>query len=493
MLQSQRFNVEVPGLDSAISRFYSGLARGFGKYFEKLEDMFSRISDVLPRFRIYEQLFPDHERPLSALTKSYLDIIIFCVDAKELFGKARRSTVTWAVIGHVLWRNFDQKFSTNHLLQFIQHQKLVEKEAGLSEMMEAIIARKIAEANQLAQANVRLDMKRRQLLSVLSTVDYAAQHRRLRHLRHKGSGKTVLSASIAEELSPILSEPQFGMCYYYCDYSDVKSLDASTVIGTLIRQLLEKNDIPEDVEARLLSLFLWVKFQLEDLCGATSDKEIRNILRDLPKDLVETYGRIITKIRASGPGRIKLARKMLKWIICARRPLRIEELREAMALDLTDSHFDEDKLPSGDNWRLIQMCGNLAVLNRDDNTVRLAHHTVQQFLLTQSDLLYTDVSVPGYLTLPDIEIEIGQLCVAYLCLSDFETQVARCEMFTVAAGTDVLQSFVYSQLPVTNVFGKFASTIMSAVWTESPIERRPVAVDLSTYKPEQHVKRSMQD
>ncbi|RDI76391.1 hypothetical protein Vi05172_g13629 [Venturia inaequalis] len=619
------------------------LARGFGKYFEKLEDMFSRISDVLPRFRIYEQLFPDHERPLSALTKSYLDIIIFCVDAKELFGKARRSTVTWAVIGHVLWRNFDQKFSTNHLLQFIQHQKLVEKEAGLSEMMEAIIARKIAEANQLAQANVRLDMKRRQLLSVLSTVDYAAQHRRLRHLRHKGtcnwllrdvgfrswlhaqtsscfacygipgSGKTVLSASIAEELSPILSEPQFGMCYYYCDYSDVKSLDASTVIGTLIRQLLEKNDIPEDVEARLLSLyngssvapslhslldvfertlklfstclividgldelpresqftmyplassrseendirralrglhfhsieisadnissdirafindevgtrikqgrltlgslsvkdeilqaltvgakdmFLWVKFQLEDLCGATSDKEIRNILRDLPKDLVETYGRIITKIRASGPGRIKLARKMLKWIICARRPLRIEELREAMALDLTDSHFDEDKLPSGDNWRLIQMCGNLAVLNRDDNTVRLAHHTVQQFLLTQSDLLYTDVSVPGYLTLPDIEIEIGQLCVAYLCLSDFETQVARCEMFTVAAGTDVLQSFVYSQLPVTNVFGKFASTIMSAVWTESPIERRPVAVDLSTYKPEQHVKRSMQD
>lgn len=34
-----------------------------------------------------------------------------------------------------------------------------------------------------------------------------------------------------------------------------QELDASTVIGTLIRQLLEKNDIPEDVEARLLSLY----------------------------------------------------------------------------------------------------------------------------------------------------------------------------------------------------------------------------------------------
>lgn len=184
---------------------------------------------------------------------------------------------------------------------------------------------------------------------------------------------------------------------------------------------------------------------------------------------------------------------MFKWILCAQRPLRIEELREAVALDLTDSHFDEDKLPSGDNWRLIQMCGNLAILNRDDNTVKLAHHTVQQFLLTQSDFLSADNSIPVRLSLPDIKLEIGQLCVAYLCLSDFETQVSKREMVTVAAGTDVLQSFVYSQMPVTSVLSKFASTIISAGWTESPVERRPVVVDLSTYRPEQHFSRSMHD
>lgn len=247
--------------------------------------MFSRISAVLPRYRVYESLFPDHERLLAALTKSYLDIIIFCVDAKELFGKARRSAITWAVFGNVLWKNFDQKFSNVNLPQFLRHQKLVEKEASLSEMIEAKNSRTLVQANQLAQANSRRDMKRRQLLSALSTVDYAAQHRRLRHLRHTGtcnwllrdvgfrswlhaqssscfacygipgSGKTVLSASIAEELSPILSEPQFGMCYYYCDYSNVKSLDAPTVVGTLIRQLLEKIDIPEDVESHISSLY----------------------------------------------------------------------------------------------------------------------------------------------------------------------------------------------------------------------------------------------
>jgi hypothetical protein len=247
--------------------------------------MFSRIGDVLPRFRVYERLFPEHERLLAALTKSYLDIIIFCVDAKDIFGRAKRSSVTWAVAGKVLWGNFEKKFSTEYLDQFARHQKLVEKEAGLSHMIEAKNARELAEANQLEQAKSRRDTKRTQLLSALSTLDYAAQHRRLRHLRHAGtcnwlledegfkawlhaetsscfacygipgSGKTVLAASIAEELAPVLSEPHFALCYYYCDYSNVKSLDASTMIGTLIRQLLEKVDIPEDLEAQILSVY----------------------------------------------------------------------------------------------------------------------------------------------------------------------------------------------------------------------------------------------
>jgi hypothetical protein len=264
---------------------YSQLARGFGRYFEKLVDMFSRIGEVLPRFRVYERLFPEHERLLAALTKSYLDIIIFCLDAKEIFGRAKRSSVTWAVAGKVLWRNFEQKFSTEYLDQFTRHQKLVEKEAGLSHMIEAKNARELAEANQVAQVKSMRDTRRRQLLSALSALDYAAQHRRLRHLRHTGtcnwllkdtgfkawlhaqtsscfscygipgSGKTVLSASIAEELAPVLSEPHFALCYYYCDYSDVNSLDASTVIGTLIRQLLEKTNIPEDLEAHILSSY----------------------------------------------------------------------------------------------------------------------------------------------------------------------------------------------------------------------------------------------
>jgi ankyrin repeat protein len=232
----------------------------------------------------------------------------------------------------------------------------------------------------------------------------------------------------------------------------------------------------------ILRRFLWVKFQLDDLCDTTSDKEIRQTLLNLPKDLSETYSRIWTKICASGPGRLATARKMFKWILCAQRPLRIEELREAVALDLGDSCLDEDKLPSGDSWRLIQMCGNLAILSREDSTVRLAHHTVKQFLVSQRNLVPTSPSLLAGASLKDIELEIGQLCITYLCFSDFETQITKREVITVGAGTDVLQSFVYSQLPTSSALGKLAASVLSAGWTETPIKRRPVTVDMSNYK-----------
>jgi hypothetical protein len=53
--------------------------------------MFGRIGDALPRFRSYQALFPSHEALLIALSKVYLDIIRFSIDAKNLFLRAHKS------------------------------------------------------------------------------------------------------------------------------------------------------------------------------------------------------------------------------------------------------------------------------------------------------------------------------------------------------------------------------------------------------------------
>ncbi|KIW05145.1 uncharacterized protein PV09_03696 [Verruconis gallopava] len=634
------------------------LARGFGRYFERLMDIFAQIGDNLPRYRVYERLFPQHDRLLAALANAYLDIIIVCVDAKELFGKAKQSSVTWAVIGKVLWRTFEKKFFDEQLAQFQRHQALIEKEAGLSHMIEAKQSRELSKASQAAQEKSRRYARRRQLLSVLSTVDYAAQHQRLRHTRHPGtcnwllraepfqswlheehsscfalygipgSGKTVLLASIAEELTPLLDEPHACLCYFYCDYADPQSLDLAVLVGTLVRQLLAKVEIPRDVEAQITTMceqgitpplhavldmlervlklystvlivvdgidelpresqfaivpainsmlsvdttlvkvltscrgeendirralrgpkfyhveildsdlshdirvfvkdqvdervkdgrlvlrspglkeeiinalsvgakdmFLWVRFQLEDICEAVNDHQIRQTLFNLPKDLNETYARILKKIYKTGKNRFDIALRMIKWIRCAHRPMTIEELREAVSLDCDQARMDFDKLPSGDSLRLIQMCGNLAVLNRDDNTVRFAHHTVQQFLFDNDQWPSQVFDFPVNLPLSTCvtEAEIGELCLTYLTFSDFETQVVKRETVTIPTGSDLLNTFVYSQMPTASTWGKWAASAISG-WTEVSVDSRPVMLDMTSMKRTRPALRGMYD
>jgi hypothetical protein len=50
----------------------------------------------------------------------------------------------------------------------------------------------------------------------------------------------------------------------------------------------------------LVLRFLWVAFQIEDLCRQKSDAEIRHTLKTLPKDLPETYQRALSRVIKDG-------------------------------------------------------------------------------------------------------------------------------------------------------------------------------------------------
>ena len=167
--------------------------------------------------------------------------------------------------------------------------------------------------------------------------------------------------------------------------------------------------------------FLWVHFQLLDLCDATSDFDIREALRNLPEGMAETYARISRKIGRSQM-RITLAQRIFKWIVCAKRPLLLTELAEAVAFGPTDRSWDATKIPNAS--RLIQTCGYLVIFDEEDKTVRLAHYTVQQFLLGPP----VKDSIPEFhFQLSQADVEAGETCVAYLSFSDFEAQITISE------------------------------------------------------------------
>jgi hypothetical protein len=75
------------------------MAQEFEGYFQNIVEMLEKIGNALPQLRDYEQLFPNHERLLVALSSSYLIIVRFCNDVKNLFKPAmvhnsKRSGIT---------------------------------------------------------------------------------------------------------------------------------------------------------------------------------------------------------------------------------------------------------------------------------------------------------------------------------------------------------------------------------------------------------------
>lgn len=112
--------------------------------------------------------------------------------------------------------------------------------------------------------------------------------------------------------------------------------------------------------------------------------------------------------------------------------MRLEELKEAVAIDLDDVSWDGKKISAEtDGKRFLSVCGNLAVYHERDSTVRLAHHTVEKFFVQhKKDRSKTDAT-------------IGEICLTYLSFSDFEFQLssARKKQDMVRAQASTQSSF----------------------------------------------------
>ena len=169
--------------------------------------------------------------------------------------------------------------------------------------------------------------------------------------------------------------------------------------------------------------FLWVHFQIKAICDEYTDDDIRLALQDLPTDLEQTYVRALRKIlkgSKSKKSQAEIARKVFNWLACARRPMLLEELREALSVTPGQPSFVESQLINNP-IRIVQACANIVTFDEKQQTVRFAHHTVKQFLcstISESDC--KDFAVDR----SKADLEAGKNCVTYLNFCDFERQVA---------------------------------------------------------------------
>lgn len=169
----------------------------------------------------------------------------------------------------------------------------------------------------------------------------------------------------------------------------------------------------------IMTRFLWVTFQIFELSRENTDAGIRKALASLPAGLYETYARILERIKKER--KPDVARVIFQWLAVARRSLSLDEIAESTALEPGFLTRDESCLPTNP-FRLIEGCGNLVTHQIEDDSVRFAHSTVLEFLLSSPSSTPTPEL---FITELEANLYVAQVCLAYLSLPDFQRQLSR--------------------------------------------------------------------
>ncbi|KAI3572137.1 hypothetical protein IWW34DRAFT_824444 [Fusarium oxysporum f. sp. albedinis] len=189
---------------------------------------------------------------------------------------------------------------------------------------------------------------------------------------------------------------------------DKKAVNAD--IHSYVNATLEQK--PDFVDKKLSQdgadgMFRWAACQLESLARCLSPKAIELALRSLPRDLNETYYRMLQNI----PSEYKSsAIRLLQFLVYTRRPLTLAEAIEVIAteIDQEPRGFDVDGRLC-QKADVLRYCPSLVIIAQvikyaeTVEELHLAHFSVKEYLLEQAQF-----------DLESASIVITRTCLTYL-------------------------------------------------------------------------------
>ncbi|KAF2179509.1 hypothetical protein K469DRAFT_300743 [Zopfia rhizophila CBS 207.26] len=174
-------------------------------------------------------------------------------------------------------------------------------------------------------------------------------------------------------------------------------------------------DLQEKIKTEIIKavdgMFLLAQLHLDSLMDKTSKKEITCALGKLPKGseaLDYAYKEALQRIEFQKRGHRDLAKRILLWITCARRPLNTLELRHALAVEVGELALDSDNLR--DTEVMLSVCAGLVTIDEKSDIIRLVHYTTQEYF----ERTWTS-------WFPDAQDDITITCVTYLSFDTFES------------------------------------------------------------------------
>lgn len=118
------------------------------------------------------------------------------------------------------------------------------------------------------------------------------------------------------------------------------------------------------------------------------------------------YDEAMHRIYSQPTEDVALAKGVLSWISCAKRPLKVLELQHALAVEPGAMGIDEEALTEEDF--LVSVCAGLVTIEKESNIIRLVHFTTQEYLeRTRINHFHT------------AEIDIAMSCLTYLSFDGY--------------------------------------------------------------------------
>ncbi|KAJ5970692.1 uncharacterized protein N7479_000610 [Penicillium vulpinum] len=201
-------------------------------------------------------------------------------------------------------------------------------------------------------------------------------------------------------------------------------------------------EIQEKLTEKAQGVFRYVECQLLALKRARIRNELDKCLHSLPRDLDETYERMLCSIDEEYA---EEARLMLTLLCVSNFPVTVKELVGALTIDVKASELQLDR--DGRSFSqddILDICSGLIELAVIPDTgsyyfrnsvtiVRIAHFSVQEYL--ESDRITQQGAAKFTVQKEQAHTEMAQICLAYLLdptLSNGKVDEAKLENFPLA-------------------------------------------------------------
>ncbi|KAK3166719.1 hypothetical protein OEA41_009844 [Lepraria neglecta] len=187
--------------------------------------------------------------------------------------------------------------------------------------------------------------------------------------------------------------------------------DHERVSGWIIRDTVFEASIIDAILGRLYGIILLTLLCMELPADIPTKRGIRKALETLPVGTDDNYKEAWVRIGSQKSQQAKIGKQILAWVVHATRPLTVQEVQYALAIEPGDEDLDLEGLLNVPDW--TSFCAVLIVIDGKHDLNTLVHPTRQEFFQNQKEAL-----------LPTAHEDIAETCITYLRMKRFRSYEA---------------------------------------------------------------------